>query len=269
MDIYKPQISEQLSHNADMAEQWVLAQEREGQGYGIPDPTRFFQAARDFSNALQRMATLEKEKDLEWEISIRALVELAQIVTAVLSELIQDRPISCLILLRPAQELAQTVQHALKEGELLEWYEYSIEKDIRDYKQQISTIEDGLCGNWPSGFDQEQAKEGIAHGNNKIQELGDLKLELGDRQSGKSWSSLKKRWEPSSKEFAKRLKGLHPQLPLSDLHISSWIVLNAYVHARSREFSAPPKMDSVIWQLRQAMYYTNLAGKELAEKFSP
>ena len=66
MDIYKPQISEQLSHNADMAEQWVLAQEREGQGYGIPDPTRFFQAARDFSNALQRMATLEKEKDLEW-----------------------------------------------------------------------------------------------------------------------------------------------------------------------------------------------------------
>ena len=85
MDIYKPQISEQLSHNADMAEQWVLAQEREGQGYGILGPTRFFQVARDFSNALERMATLEKEKDLEWEISIRALVELAQIVTAVLS----------------------------------------------------------------------------------------------------------------------------------------------------------------------------------------
>ena len=38
MDIYKPQISEQLSHNADMAEQWVLAQEREGQGYDILDP---------------------------------------------------------------------------------------------------------------------------------------------------------------------------------------------------------------------------------------
>ena len=49
------------------------------------------------------------------------------------------------------------------------------EKDIRDYKQQISTMEDGLCGNWPSGFDQAQAKERIAHGNNKIQELGDLK----------------------------------------------------------------------------------------------
>ena len=77
MDIYKPQISEQLSHNADMAEQWVLAQEREGTGFtGIPDPTRFFQVARDFSNALQRMAnTRKRKKTSSGKISIRALVE--------------------------------------------------------------------------------------------------------------------------------------------------------------------------------------------------
>ena len=78
MDIYNPSISEQLSYNANMAEQWVLTQEREGQDCCISDPTAFFQAIRDFSNALERMAKLEKETDLEWSISLFALVELAR-----------------------------------------------------------------------------------------------------------------------------------------------------------------------------------------------
>ena len=268
MDIYNPSISEQLSYNANMAEQWVLTQEREGQDCGISDPAAFFQVTRDFSNALERMAKLEKETDREWSISLFALVELAQLVTATLSELTQGRFISCLILLRPAQELAQTVRYALKEGALIEWYEYSIEKDIRDFRQQISIIEDGISGNWPFGFNPESAKEAIAHGNTKIQELESLKLGLGDRQSSKGWTSIEKRWQPTSKEFARRLKGLDPHLPLQDLHTSSWITLNGYVHARSREFSAPPNLNDVMSQLLRTMYHINLAGIELAEKFS-
>ena len=268
MAIYNPSISEQLSYNANMAEQWVLTQEDEEQDCSIPDPTAFFQAIRDFSNALGRMAKLEKETDLEWRISLFALAELAQLVTATLSELTQGRFISCLILLRPAQELAETVRYALKEGALIEWYEYSIEKDIRDFRQQISMIEDGIRGNWPFGFNPESAKEAIAHANTEIQALEVLKLALGDRRSGKGWTSIKKRWEPSSNEFAQRLKKLDPHLPLEDLHKSRWIMLNGYVHARSRQFSAPPKLNGVMGQLLGAMYHINLAGIELAEKFS-
>ena len=268
MAIYNPSIAEQLSYNANMAEQWVLTQEDEEQDCSIPDPTAFFQAIRDFSNALGRMAKLEKETDLEWRISLFALAELAQLVTATLSELTQGRFISCLILLRPAQELAETVRYALKEGALIEWYEYSIEKDIRDFRQQISMIEDGIRGNWPFGFNPESAKEAIAHANTEIQALESLKLGLGDRQSGKEWTSIKKRWEPSSNEFAQRLKKLDPHLPLEDLHKSRWIMLNGYVHARSREFSAPPNLNGVMSQLLGTMYHINLAGIELAGKFS-
>ena len=268
MDIYNSSISEQLSYNANMAEQWALTQEREGQDCGISDPAAFFQKTRDFSNALGRMAKLEKETDLEWSISLFALAELAQLVTATLSELTQGRFISCLILLRPAQELAETVRYALKEGALIEWYEYSIEKDIRDFKQQILMIEDGISGNWPSGSNPELAKEQIAHGNTEIQALENLKLSLGDRRSSKGWKSIKKRWEPSSKEFAQRLKELDSDLPLSDLHISRWMTLNGYVHARSREFSAPPNLNGVMSQLLGTMYHINLAGIELAGKFS-
>ena len=246
----------------------MLAQEREGQNCGISDPTAFFQVTRDFSNALKRLATLEKETDLEWRISILALVELAQLVTAALSELTQDRFISCLILLRPTQELAQTVRYAIKNGALVEWYEYSIEKDVRDFKQQISMIEGGLRGNWPSGFNPESAKKEVDHCNTKILELKNLILELGNGRSGKGWSSLEKRWQPSSKGFAERLKELDSKLPLPDMHTSSWIMLNGYIHARSREFSPPPNLNGIMGQLLGAMYHINLAGIELAEKFS-
>ena len=45
-------------------------------------------------------------------------------------------------------------------------------------------------------------------------------------------------------------------------------MLNGYVHARSREFSAPPNLNGVMSQLLGTMYHINLAGIELAEKFS-
>ena len=268
MDIYKPRISEQLSNKANTAQQWVLTKKVEGKdSYGF-DPTKFFQIIRDFSNALGRIAALEKANDLEWTISLCALVETAQMVTTVLSELTEERFITCLILLRPAQELAQTIRYALKEGALVEWYEYSIEEDIRDLQEQISMIEDGLNGNWPLGFSPETAKEQIAHGKTKSQELKDLKMELGDRRSDKDWKSLVKRWRPTSKDLAKRLKGLHPEIPLHDLHTSSWAILNSYIHARSREFSPPPNLDTVMLQLQGTMFHLDLAGKELAEKFN-
>ena len=79
MDIYNPSISEQLSYNANMAEQWVLTQEREGQNCGISDPAAFFQKTRDSSNALGRMEKLKKGTDLEWSISLFALLVLSQL----------------------------------------------------------------------------------------------------------------------------------------------------------------------------------------------
>ena len=129
-------------------------------------------------------------------------------------------------------------------------------------------IEDGIGGKWPPGVSPEEAKEQIAHCNNRIQELKDLKLELGDQKSGKSWGKLKTHWQPSSKEFAERLKGLDSQLPLSDMHTSSWMMLNGYAHARSRELSPPTKLDGVMLQFLGAMFHINLAGIELNEKFS-
>ena len=208
MEIYKPHISEQLSHKANMAEQWVLAQEQEGEDCCISDPNKFFQIIRDFSETFEILAKLEKETDLEWCISLYALVELAQMVTTTLSELTQGRFTSCLILLRPAQELAQTVRYALREGALIEWYEYSIEKDIGDFKEIISIIERGVRGNWaPGGISPESAKEQIDHCNTRIQELEDLKLRLGNRRSDKGWPHLRKHWEPGSKELAREIEG--------------------------------------------------------------
>ena len=268
MDIYNPHISEQLSHNANMAEQWVLAQKSEGEDCYMSDPTAFFQSIRTFSKALELLATPESETDLEWRISLSAFSELAQLVTAALSELTQGRFMPCLILLRPAQELAQTARYALKEGALVEWYEYSIRKDMKDINQLKSMITAGLSGNWPPDFDSGLAKEEISHCNAKLQELANLKHGLAERQSGKGWTRLKNRWEPGSKEFAERLKGLDSPLPLRELHTSSWLMLNGYVHARCREFSTPPKLYDVTGQLLGAMYHINLAGEELAEKFS-
>ena len=266
------QIPEQLLHHANMAEQWFLEQKYNPDDYVSCDPSDVLQAARKLSTALARDPTLEKPS-LEWRIFIHALTELAQMVTAVLSELTQGRQISCLILLRPAQELAQTVWHALKEGELVEWQQYSIWEDIEDLQEMKLMMEKTLAEE-TSKSDQlsieisELGKEDINKCETRIQELKVLEMDLGNQRSEMEWKELRNYWRPTEKIFVERLEKVDSKAKLNDIHKFNWMVLNGYVHARSREFGPQPTVSGTISQLRSTFVYINLVIEELTKKFT-
>ena len=185
---------------------------------------------------------------------------------AVLNEMNQGRFITCLILMRPMQELAYTLTFAAKEKKLIEWYEYSIEKDIRDINTQKSILKQGISGKWPRSTPEqaEYVKECTNSHDARIQELKNLKTALGTHGSGKEWRDLRKMWEPNSEEFARRMQHAN-DMPLDDIHKDSWVLLNAYIHARSREFSPPPTLDSALNQLLMTWIHINQAGQKSLE----
>ena len=233
------QIPEQLLHHANMAEQWFLEQKYNPDDYVNCNPSNIFQAARKLSKALETVPTPE-EPSLEWRIFLHAHTELAQMVTAVLSELTQGRQISCLILLRPAQELAQTIWHALKEEKLVEWYQYSIKKDIKDWETLIPMMEETLKSGQYSRAITESAKEEINQYKAKIEELKNQEIALGNQRSDKELKELRESWE---KGFAERLEGIRPKARLEYMHIYSWIMLNGYVHATKQRIQHPARAE--------------------------
>ena len=268
MATYNTKISQQLSQAADIAQQWILTQKQNGDIYNLSDPDEFFNNIRTFSKALENFAELKKTPQLEWRISLSTLTELAQLITAILSELTQGRSIACLILLRSLQEIAHTARYALNQNALIEWHEYSIRKDMRDIKTMKSILKDGLDKYWPPGTDLELAEKGIQVQESRLEELKSLHNKLGKKQSGKQWSELKDRWEPSSAEFAKRLRQIDTTLPLENIQIASWLALNGYVHARSRDYDPYPPTDHVLGQLLISMVYLNYLGEEFIKKLN-
>ena len=132
-------IWEQLLKSADTAEKSVLSQQRRTQEKSTPGQKELFEHIRVFSHALERLSERDRaSENMEKRILLRALTELGEMANAVLNEMNQGRFITCLIMMRPMQELAYTLTFAAKEKKLIEWYEYSIEKDIRDINTQKS-----------------------------------------------------------------------------------------------------------------------------------
>ena len=260
-------VPEQLLYHANLAEQW-LSEQQFNKKDSFYDPSETFQYARDFSRGLETIDALNAETVPEWKIAHHASKELAEMITAALSELAQERFTSTLILLRPAQELGLTVWYAVKECKLIEWYQYSIQKDIRDYQKINSMIEETINPDQEFTADPELLKQGIAENNARIQELQNLEASLGNPWSEEEWGEFKKTWEPSSETFAERLKGLEQKALPDRIQKNNWIVLNGYIHARSREFSPPPQLNGIMEQLGWTLRTINFAHGEMGKKFT-
>ena len=266
------QIPKQLANQADVAEKWLSEQQfnKEDLFYR---PNDIFQYARDFSRRLAETEALGEETvsewKMEWKIAYHASKELAEMLTAALSELTQERFTSTLILLRPAQELALTVWYAAQEEKLVEWYQYSIQRDIQDYQKINTMMEATLKPDQEFTADPEMLNQGIAKNNARIQELQNLEASLGNPWSEEEWGKFKKTWEPGSEIFSERLEGLEQKALPDRIQKNSWLVLNGYIHARSREFSPPPKLESIIEHLGWTIENINLANKAITENLTP
>ena len=270
---FNHKIPEQLLHHVNLTEQWFSEQEYNSEYHISCDPTDVLQAARKLSTALGKVPDPD-EPSLEWRIFIHALTELAQMVTTTLSELTQGRFISCLIMTRPAQELAQTVWHALKNEKLVEWYQYSILKDIEDWQEIQSMVErtlteEAVKSDQLSTEIEESGKEEINKCEARIRELKALETALGNSLSEEEWRKLKTYWQPRSEIFAERLEGHNPQARLDNIQKANWLALNGYLHARSREFGPPPELREVISQLWSTFLNINLVVGEVTKKYTP
>ena len=255
----------QLPENTDTTEKWMLSQLKTASEEYLP---LIIQEIRHFGHALEKLSEGDKSNEkVEKRILLHAFIELAEMLTTVLSEMNQGRFTSCLIMLRPIQELACTITFAVEEEKLIEWYEYSIRKDIRDYKELKSMIEGEINSDLYDTCEQaEQAREVIDFYNVKLRKLRDLKTELGTNWSAKEQRHLNKKWQAGSKEIASRMKHWDKRIPFDGIIISSWMTLNGYIHARSREFSPTPTLGEVLSQLLQAIGYIAKAHQESVER---
>lgn len=242
---------------------WVMENPDERWPHELLGPDEFFQDVHKFCSDMASL-TAHKETNMEWSIFVRAIDEIGQLITSILNEYSANRFMSCLVISRSAKELALTLWWALSEDALYEWREYSICKDIEGSKEIVSMLENGLSGKWEQAWgvnSRQDAVDGLHLARIKVDQLQTLKDGL-PYPSGKLWGDLKKRWEPGSKEWARRLNSIqsepeYPYVPWDDLCISENLMLNGYAHARSRVHDAALTPGDVMHELIKVMILTS------------
>ena len=263
------EISQDLIEAANTTEQWLSNTGINPPNLTTANPEEILFNIKIIGEALVTLSNHKKAKTLKWRIYLSAHQDLAQLITAILNQLTQKQFMPCLILLRSAQELAQTTRTAIEQDALFEWYEYSIRKDMKDIKQ-IKLLAQTNAENDNSTKDSfPSLGEVILQLDTKLKNRKALQDELSKNQSRKPWNELRRRWEPHSEDFAKILKDLDPTNNLPNMHLASWFILNGYVHARSRAFGHQSTATDVINQLSVTMIYIKLLGKEFVERFNP